>query len=136
MTILVDSDILIEVLRGRETRIVEDWLKWSDSTAPIFYSPVSQADLWAGARPGEHGAIVKLFQGLQCVPIDEEIGHLAGDYLCRYQKSHFSGAWRCPDSRVRCASKRSGLDAEPKALSHARPIVALRGSRNATCITR
>ena len=88
MTILIDSDILIEVLRGRDKRIVEDWLKWSASTDPILYSPVSQAELWAGARPGERDAIANLFQALECVPIDGEIGHLAGDYLRQYQKSH------------------------------------------------
>jgi predicted nucleic acid-binding protein len=88
MTILVDSDILIEVLRGRDTRIVEDWLKWCASTGPILYSPVSQAELWAGARPGEREAIANLFQALECVPIDGEIGHLAGDYLRQYQRSH------------------------------------------------
>ena len=53
MTILIDSDILIEVMRGRDTRIVEDWLKWSASTGPILYSPVSQAELRAGARLSE-----------------------------------------------------------------------------------
>ncbi len=88
MTILVASDILIEVLRGRDARIVEDWLKWSASTDPILYSPVSQAELWAGARQGERDAIANLFQALECVPIDGEIGHLAGDYLRQYQKSH------------------------------------------------
>ena len=88
MTILIDSDILIEVMRGRDTRIVEDWLKWSASTGPILYSPVSQAELRAGARPSERDAIANLFQVLECVPIDDEIGHLAGDYLRQYQKSH------------------------------------------------
>jgi predicted nucleic acid-binding protein len=88
MTILIDSDILIEVLRGRDKRIVEDWLKWGASANSILYSPVSQAELWAGARPSEQVAIANLFQALQCVPIDDEIGRLAGDYLRQYQKSH------------------------------------------------
>jgi predicted nucleic acid-binding protein len=88
MTILIDSDILIEVLRGRDKPIVEDWLKWGASANSILYSPVSQAELWAGARPSEQVAIANLFQALQCVPIDDEIGRLAGDYLRQYQKSH------------------------------------------------
>jgi predicted nucleic acid-binding protein len=88
MTILIDSDILIEVLRGRDECIVGDWLKWSASSDPILYSPVSQAELWAGAKPSEHESLANLFQALQCVPIDDEIGHLAGDYLRHYQKSH------------------------------------------------
>jgi predicted nucleic acid-binding protein len=88
MTILVDSDILIEVLRGRDPQIVADWLQWSASTSPVLFSPVSEAELWAGARPKEHQVIGNLFQSLQRVPVNSEIGRLAGDYLRQYSKSH------------------------------------------------
>jgi predicted nucleic acid-binding protein len=54
----------------------------------ILYSPVSAAELWAGARPSEHDAIDDLFRALMCVPIDAAIGQQAGDYLKRYRKSH------------------------------------------------
>jgi predicted nucleic acid-binding protein len=54
----------------------------------VLYSPVSSAELWAGARPSEHASLEALFEALAPVPIDAETGRLAGDYLRRYRKSH------------------------------------------------
>lgn len=88
MTVLVDSDILIEVSRGIDREILARWTELSQSDSPILYSPVTAAELWAGARPSEHGALTKLFQTLLCVPIDNETGRQAGDYLQQYRKSH------------------------------------------------
>lgn len=88
MTVLVDSDILIEVSRGKDAGIVSKWMDLSDSDAAVLYSPVSVAELWAGARPNEHDALNNLFRALTCAPIDEESGHRAGVYLHRYRRSH------------------------------------------------
>jgi predicted nucleic acid-binding protein len=54
----------------------------------ILYSPVTAAELWAGARPPEHEALNKLFRALVCAPINGEVGRQAGDYLRQYRKSH------------------------------------------------
>ena len=51
MTVLVDSDILIEVSRGKNAVIAKKWMELSESDAAVLYSPVSVAELWAGARP-------------------------------------------------------------------------------------
>ena len=88
MTVLVDSDILIEVSRGRNAGIVAKWMDLSDSDAAVLYSPVSVAELWAGARPSEYDALRNLFRALKCTPIDEEAGRQAGDYLRQYRRSH------------------------------------------------
>jgi predicted nucleic acid-binding protein len=88
MTVLVDSDILIEVSRGRDTGIVSKWIELSNSDAAVLYSPVSVAELWAGARPGEYDALNRLFGALTCTPIDQEAGHQAGLYLRQYRRSH------------------------------------------------
>jgi hypothetical protein len=88
MTVLVDSDILIEVSRGHDQHILSRWKELSDSNNPILYSPVTAAELWAGARPREHEALTYLFRTLVCAPIDSETGRQAGDYLRQYQKSH------------------------------------------------
>lgn len=45
MTVLVDSDILIEVSRGRNRAVVSRWLELSESDALIHYSPVTEAEL-------------------------------------------------------------------------------------------
>jgi predicted nucleic acid-binding protein len=88
MTVLVDSDILIEVSRGKNTDIVARWIVLSDSDAAVLYSPVSMAELWAGARPNEHGALNNLFRALTCAPIDKEAGYQAGTWLRKYRLSH------------------------------------------------
>src|ERR1039458_8865329 len=88
MSVLVDSDILTEVARGRDTDLVSQWTGLSRSDVAILYSPVSAAELWAGARPAEHDALNNLFRTLTCVPIDAETARQAGDYLRRYRKSH------------------------------------------------
>jgi predicted nucleic acid-binding protein len=88
MTVLIDSDILIEVSRGRNKAVVSRWMELSTSDAAVLYSPVSVAELWAGARPSEHDALRSLFRALTCAPIDEEVGRQAGAYLQRYRRSH------------------------------------------------
>jgi predicted nucleic acid-binding protein len=88
VTVLVDSDILIEVSRGRDFGIVEKWTELGKSDALILFSPVTAAELWAGARPVEYAFLEGLFDALVCVPTDESVGRRAGEYLRRYRKSH------------------------------------------------
>ncbi len=88
MTVLVDSDILIEVSRGKDQHILSRWTELSESDNLILYSPVSVAELWAGARAREYEMLTKLFRALVCAPIDNETGRQAGDYLRQYRKSH------------------------------------------------
>ena len=88
MTVLVDSDILIEVSRGRNADVVSKWIDLSNSDAAVLYSPVSVAELWAGARPNEYETLNNLFRALTCIPIDEEAGRQAGVYLRQYRRGH------------------------------------------------
>jgi predicted nucleic acid-binding protein len=88
MTVLLDSDILIEVARGKDEKIVAKWMELSDSGDAVLYSPVSVAELWAGARPNEYAALNSLFGALRCAPIDEECGKRAGGYLQKFRNSH------------------------------------------------
>jgi predicted nucleic acid-binding protein len=88
VTILVDSDILIEVSRGRDAAVVSKWMELSTSDALILFSSVTAAELWSGARPTEHAALEALFEALVCVPADAVVGRRAGEYLRRYRKSH------------------------------------------------
>jgi predicted nucleic acid-binding protein len=88
VSVLVDSDILIEVTRGRDKDVLARWVDLSESDGDIAYSPVSLAELWSAAFPHEHVALTSLFLALTCIPIDKEIGCRAGGYLRRYQKSH------------------------------------------------
>jgi hypothetical protein len=88
MNAFVDTDVVIEVLRGQNRAIAEDWVKLAASQVAILISPVTIAEVDAGARPKEKDAIARLFAPLVCVPIDAPIGHRAGEYLLRYARSH------------------------------------------------
>jgi predicted nucleic acid-binding protein len=87
-TVLVDSDILIDVSRARDPAILARWDRMAASEAMILCSPVTFAELWHGARAHEHKALETLFGELTCLPIDAEIGRRAGEYLNRYSRSH------------------------------------------------
>ena len=88
MNILVDSDVLIEISRERDKDILSRWTALADSDNAILCSPISSAELWAGAWPREHEALTNLLRALVCAPIDCQTGRQAGDYLRQYRKSH------------------------------------------------
>lgn len=88
MKVLLDSDVLIEVLRGRNQDIVARWVRLANSGASLLCSPVTVAELWRGARPGETEQLDDMFAALTCVPINEETGRRAGDFLRQYAGSH------------------------------------------------
>ncbi len=86
--VLIDSDILIDVARGRDARLLARWTELSGSDSVIACSPVTVAEMWHGAQPSEYTALHALFNALSCVPIGPEIGRRAGDYLRQFAKSH------------------------------------------------
>jgi predicted nucleic acid-binding protein len=86
--ILIDSDILIEISRGRNEDLLAKWALLQDSDPVVLCSPVTIAELWHGARPNEYKSLDDLFAALVCVPVDHEIGRRAGDFLRQFGKSH------------------------------------------------
>jgi predicted nucleic acid-binding protein len=87
-SVLIDSDILIEVLRARDDAILSRWGQLSRAESALLCSPVTVAELWHGARPQEYQILNALFVAVHCIPIDIQIGQRAGDYLRQYAKSH------------------------------------------------
>lgn len=88
MNILLDSDIVIEVLRARDAAVLSKWTALVGSSSAIFFSPVTAAEVWAGARPNEHKAISRFFHPLTCAPANLNTGQLAGEFLRQFSKSH------------------------------------------------
>jgi predicted nucleic acid-binding protein len=86
--VLIDSDVLIELLRGRDVNLQARWEELADAVPMIAYSPVTAAEIWHGAREGEQETIAGLFAVMTCIPIDAEIGRKAGEYLHRFHRSH------------------------------------------------
>ena len=87
MTVLIDSDVLIEVLRGRNAEILARWAELADSEDAVLCSPVSAAEIWRRARPKDQAAVSKLLGALVCVPIDAGTGRQAGEFLSKYHES-------------------------------------------------
>jgi predicted nucleic acid-binding protein len=85
--VIIDSDVIIEILRGNSRTAT--WLRSqrAGGTA-VRYSPVSRAEIRAGARPREHAVISALFAGLTVLPVQATTGDLAGDQLARFARSH------------------------------------------------
>jgi len=86
--ILLDSDIVIQILRRRDIALTEHWMQLGESGNLVLYSPVTEAEIWHGVRASEREAVENLFSALTCVPVDQEIGRKAGDYLRQFHKSH------------------------------------------------
>ena len=86
--VLVDSDVLIEIGRGRDSSLLSRWASIGQGGQPIHFTPISLAELWHGVRPHEHAALDSLFSAMNCVPLDKAIGRRAGDYLRHFAKSH------------------------------------------------
>ncbi len=84
---LLDSDILIDFLRGRAT--AWDLMARLQATAegPLI-SMVSVAEVLAGAQGGEEAATERLLATLEKVPVTESIARAAGIFLRAYQRSH------------------------------------------------
>ena len=87
-TVLLDTDILVEVLRQRDAAILTQWRRITGGTDPVLYTPVTAAELWHGLRPGEEAAALEVLSTLICVPLNDDIGRRAGDYLRRFHRSH------------------------------------------------
>lgn len=105
MSVFVDSDVLIEVLRARDELILSQWRRLAIDGTPILYSPISAADIWAGARPHESELTKKIFAPLLCIPLDYATGELAGEFLRQYSKSH---ALELPDALIAASAYLQG----------------------------
>lgn len=87
MTVLLDTDIAIEILRARDQATLQRWSSLGLDRVPVFYSPAVAAEVWAGAFPQEHELISRFFRPLHCLSADYQTGCIAGELLRKYAKS-------------------------------------------------
>ena len=104
MHIILDSDIIIECLRGNAT-IIAALKKHAHAGALISYTVISPAEIHAGMRAREAKAVGAFFQSIHFLPFDEAIGIKAGEYLQRFAKSH---AIEIADALIAAATAVSG----------------------------
>jgi predicted nucleic acid-binding protein len=85
---LVDTDVLVEYLRGRKE--ASDWLETQD--ADLMVSAITVAELFAGVKGERESQILDRFlSALAVLPATEEIGRRAGQYRRDYGPSHGTG---------------------------------------------
>jgi len=84
--VLLDSDVLIEWLRGHEP-VVQQIGTLIEEHAELFWTPVS-TEIFAGVRKDEEEAVANLFVLLESLPMTPAVGRKAGQYLKSYAKSH------------------------------------------------
>lgn len=87
MTVVVDTSVLIEVLRGDDrTRSLLDMAIRSGDR--VTASVLSRVEVLAGMRPGEAHATQRLFESLQWIAVDSELADRAGELANSYLRSH------------------------------------------------
>lgn len=86
--LLLDTDILIEYLRGQQKAV--EYLE--SLTSDLHVSVISIAEWFAGVRDGEEERSLKQFLlAFTALPVTEKVAHLGGLYRRDYRPSHGTG---------------------------------------------
>ena len=86
--LLLDTDVLVEYLRGRQEAI--EYLE--GLTSDQYVSVISVAELFAGARGDEEEQSLKQFLlAFSALPVTEKVARLGGLYRRNYGSSHGTG---------------------------------------------
>lgn len=87
MTIVVDTSVLIDHLRGREA--ARTALRQAVAEGePLAASVLTKVEILAGMRPAERRATEQLFTVLEWIPVDDALAESAGRIANRYLRSH------------------------------------------------
>ena len=86
--VLVDSDVLIDVLRYRKSALVQQWRDLASSGAVVCYSPISLVEIRLQMPGPDSDAVGRLFSALLCASIGDDVGEQAGEYLRTFHKTH------------------------------------------------
>jgi predicted nucleic acid-binding protein len=82
--LLIDTDVLVDYLRGREDAV--SFL--TSQRGDLLVSVVTVAELHAGVRQNEEGALGECLRLFKVVPVDSETAAMGGAMRRRYLKSH------------------------------------------------
>lgn len=77
MTVLVDTSILIDLLRGNPEAAAV--LQEALDDGPLHASEITRLEVLAGMRPKEQSATRALFRAFVWHPVDERIAEVAGE---------------------------------------------------------
>lgn len=103
--VLLDTDVVIEVLRGRSA-VTRALLELERDGVPTFCTAITWAEVFAGLRRGEEQLAEEFFDARGEVVIDAWTGRRAGAYLAAHARSHHV---EIADAMVAAAATTSGL---------------------------
>ncbi|OGX39420.1 MAG: hypothetical protein A3C53_06870 [Omnitrophica WOR_2 bacterium RIFCSPHIGHO2_02_FULL_68_15] len=78
---LVDSDVLIWVLRGRRETVEVVSRLAAEGGEPLACSALNILEIWSGAKPSETHRTSVLLDALEVVPVDRVVARLAAELL-------------------------------------------------------
>jgi len=82
--ILLDSDVVINILKKKDETLKQLML-FHDSE--LYISPITVAEIFAGAKEKEIDTINRLFSYFKIAEINYGIGEIAGVYAKNYKKA-------------------------------------------------
>ena len=103
--VVYDSDVIIEILRGRAA-VIDAARSLEESGVPTYCTPIAWAEVYAGIRAGEEPMTQAFFEARGEVLIDAATGRRAGAYLARYARSH---GVELGDALIAASATTSGL---------------------------
>jgi hypothetical protein len=103
--VLLDSDVIIDVLRGRPG-VAEELRSLERSGVPTYCTAISWAEIYAGVRRGEEPLTEEFFRDRGEVVLDATAGRQAGAYLASFGGSH---GVEIADALIAAAATTTGL---------------------------
>lgn len=104
--VLLDSDIIIALLRGNDPAVTAASDALDAAEVPTYCTAVSWAEVFAGIRKGEEPLAEDFFDMRGEVVIDARAGRQAGAYLARYRRSH---GMEIADALIAAAASTNGF---------------------------
>ena len=104
--IVIDTDVLIFILRGIEiikrrfTELVVE------TEGYVFITPIQIAEIYAGVREKEKVKTEHFLESFSVIDIDKKVGELAGVFINKFGKSHNV---TMADSLIGAATKINGF---------------------------
>lgn len=86
MTVLVDTSVLIDYLRGNQA--AAELIEQERSAGPLHASEITRLEVLAGIRPAEQDMTRRLLSTLAWHPLDEQVAEEAGALGRRWLASH------------------------------------------------
>lgn len=80
---LIDTNVFIQHLRGEPA--VVDFLIALEERGSLYFSVLSEAEVYVGMREDEREQTKALFDALSSLPVTREVAQLGGGYRQRYR---------------------------------------------------